>query len=98
MVLVCFYAQCPTLSLGDRPLTKQGLSSLLFIKCFNQSCKFINEFYTSMSSGRGFDINKRTAYTMRVLGHCHSGIKKFMSLMNMSKPMTQNNYDNLENS
>ena len=32
---------------------------------------------------------------MRVLGHGHSGIDKFTSLMNMPKPMTQNNYDKI---
>ena len=32
---------------------------------------------------------------MRVLGHGHSGIEKFTSLMNMPKPMTQNNYDKI---
>ena len=97
MLLVCYYAQCQcsTLSLGERTLKKQRLSSLLFIKCVTQSCKFINEFCTSMPSGRGFDINKRTAYTMRVLGDGHSGIEKFTSLMNMPKPMTQNNYDKI---
>ena len=93
-MLLCPECQCPTLSLGDRTLKKQGLS-LLFIKCVTPSCKFINEFYTSMPSGRGFAINKRTAYTMRVLGHGHSGIEKFTSLMNMPKPMTQNNYDKI---
>ena len=34
---------------------------------------------------------------MRTLGHGHSGMEKFMSLMNMPKPMTQNNYDKLVN-
>ena len=28
-----------------------------------------------------------------VYGHNHSGMEKFMSLMNMFNPMTQNNYD-----
>ena len=37
----------------------------------------------------GFDINFRTDYTMRTLGHGYSGIKKFTQLMNMPKPMTQ---------
>ena len=31
---------------------------------------------------------------MRV-GHGHSGIEKFTSLMDMPKPMTQNNYDKI---
>ena len=95
VINMLYYAQCdcPTLSLGDGPLKKQGLSSLLFIDCLNQSCKFINEFHTSMPSGIGFDLNKRTPYTMRVLGHVHSVIERFTSLMIMPKPMTKNNYD-----
>ena len=32
---------------------------------------------------------------MRVLGHGHSDIAKFTSLMDMPKPMTQNNYDKI---
>ena len=49
-----------------------------------------------MPCGRGlFDINKRTVYTMRVVGPWSSGIEKFTSLMNMPKPMTQNNYDKI---
>ena len=94
MWLVCYYAQGANVQLCHLVI-KQGLASLLFIKCVTQSCKFINEFYTSLPSGRGFDVNKRTAYTMRVLGHGHSDLEKFTSLMNMPKPMTQNNYDKI---
>ena len=32
---------------------------------------------------------------MRTLGHGHAGIEHFCTLMNMPKPMTQNNYDKL---
>ena len=92
-MLSCPQCERSTLSLGDRLSKKQGLSSLLFITCLN--CKYTNEFDTSVPCGRGFDINKRTVYTMRVLGHGHSGIEKFTSLMNMPKPVTQNNYDKI---
>ena len=90
-MLLCPECESSSLSLGDKVSKKQGLASLLHIKCLN--CKYMNEFYTSMPCDRGFDINKRTVYTMRVLGHGHSSIEKFTSLMNMPKPMTQNNYD-----
>ena len=92
-MLSCPQCERSTLSLGDRLSKKQGLSSLLFIKCLN--CKYTNEFDTSVPCGRGFNINKRTVYTMHVLDHGHSGIEKFKSLMNMPKPVTQNNYDKI---
>ena len=69
--------------LGDHICRKQGLSSLLVLKCTN--CKFIEEFHTSKTCGRGFDINSRIVYTMRTLGHGYAGIEKFMHLMDMPK-------------
>ena len=63
----------------------------MIIKC--SQCNIISEFNTSKRAGRGFDVNKRLVYTMRVLGHDHSGLEKFAHLMNMPKPMNQNNYD-----
>ena len=75
-MLSCPQCGRSTLSLGDRLSKKQGLSSLLFIKCLN--CKYTKEFHTSVPCGRGFDVNKQTVYTMRVLGHVNSGIEKFV--------------------
>lgn len=94
-MLRCPDCECLALSLGETLSKKQGLASFLYVKCKN--CSYINEFYTSPTCGRGYDINNRTVYTMRVMGHGHSGIEKFTSLMNMPKPMTQNNYDKLVN-
>ena len=45
-MLSCPQCERSTLSLGDRLSKKQGLSSLLFIKCLN--CKYTNEFHTSV--------------------------------------------------
>ena len=93
--------QCPicehtTLSLIEDAKQKKGLSACLFIKC--DKCNYRKEFYTSsrVKGGKSsFDINRRTVYTMRTLGHGHAGIENFCTLMNMPKPMTQNNYDKL---
>ena len=76
------------LTLKDCLSKNQGLANLLVIKCLSCNCE--NEFFTSESCG--FDINKRTAYTILVLGHGHAEIEKFTHLMNMPKPMTNNNY------
>lgn len=92
-MLLCPTCEEFTLSLCDNVLQKQGFSSSLMIKCSN--CELITEFHTSKSAGRGYDVNKRMAYTMRVLGHGHSGLEKFAHLMNMPKPMTPNNYDKI---
>ena len=45
-MLSCPQCERSNLSLGDRLSMKQGLSSLLFIKCLN--CKYTNEFHTSV--------------------------------------------------
>ena len=85
---------CPFTSvLKDCLSKKQGLANLLVIKCL--SYNYEKEFFTSERCGKGFDINKRTAYTIRVLSHGHVGIEKFTDLMNMPKPMTKNNYDKI---
>ena len=79
--------------LGDWLGKKQGLASLLYVKC--SKCLYVNEFYTSEKTKMSFDINNRMVYTMRTMGHGYSGVEKFAGLMNMPKPMTRNNYDKL---
>jgi len=94
-LLHCPQCETPTLSLGDRITKKQGLASLLYVRC--TKCDFVNDFYTSQTcqtspTKHSYDINQRMVYAMRVLGHSHAGIGKFNNLMNMPKPM-KNNYD-----
>ena len=91
--LFCPQCEQQALILGDRLVKKQGLASLLYVKCSN--CDYVNEFYTSEKTKQSFDVNNRIVYTMRTMGHGHSGVEKFTSLMNMPKPMTRNNYDKL---
>lgn len=78
---------------------KKGLASFLVVKC--TACDYAIDFYTSQTLKDGvkgqnsFDVNTRITYTMRACGQGHSGIEKFTTLMDMPRPMTQNNYDKI---
>ena len=65
----------------------------LFFQC--HSCNYFIESYTSRSVGKGFDINTRAVYSMRACGRGYAGLEKFVSLMNLPKPTTSNNYDKI---
>ena len=84
-------------SLGERYNKRHGLSSLLYLKCQKKNCNYLHEFYTSIDKNnkKGFDINKRIIYCMRLLGHGYAGIKKFCTFMNLPKLMTKNNFEKL---
>lgn len=69
--------------------------SSLTISC--NKCRFKNEFLTSKQCGKGYDINRRSVYTFRSLGHGHTGIEKFTSLMDMPRPMASSTYDKIAN-
>ena len=94
---------CPTcrhesssLCLTETHAKKQGLASMLSVKC--SYCKYSNDFCTSVQNSEGnkaFDINKRAVYTMRALGHGHAGLEKFTAMMDMPKPMASTTYDKL---
>ena len=72
---------------------KKGLASLLYIEC---SCGFYHEFYSSQTIGHNsYDVKKRMVYSMRATGQGCAGIEKFLMLMNMPMPMTNNNYDKI---
>jgi len=42
---------------------------------------------------KGFDVNRRMVYAMRACGQGFAGIETFTTMMDMPKPMIQNNYD-----
>nr|XP_047137499.1 uncharacterized protein LOC124814004 [Hydra vulgaris] len=94
-LLMCPQCEKCALYLGDHQKKKKGLATLLYLKCTTLSCDYKHEFYTSVACDKGFDINNRTIYAMRVLGHGHTGIEKFTQLMNMPKPMTPKNYSKI---
>ena len=65
---------------------------MLILNC---SCGYVKEFYSSNTCGKGYDVNRRIVYAMRSIGHGHSGIEKFSSLMNMPKPMAVSTYNKI---
>ena len=80
---------------SENPNKRKGLASELVIEC---QCGYKSEFYTSKSNFRqSFYLNKRIVYTMRSMGQGYNGIKKFTALMDMSYPITKNNYDKIAN-
>ena len=91
--LLCPMCEQRSLVFGERHEKKQGLASLLYIKCSTRNCKYIYEFFTSTKVNKCFEINQRMVYTTRSLGHGYAGIEKFNTLMNMPKPMTVKNYN-----
>ena len=64
--------ECSSLALYEKFERKQGLSSLLNLKCFTSSCKYIQEI---------FKINQQIVYTMRSsVGHM--AMVEFKNLIN----------------
>ena len=74
---------------------KKGLASFLFLQC--HSCSYFIESYTSRSVGNSFDRNTRAIYSMRACGQGYAGLDKCVTLMNLPKQMTANNYDKIAN-
>ena len=80
--------ECSSLALYERFERKQGLSSLLCLKSFTSSCRYIQELFASAKVNRGFKIIQQIVYTMWSDGHGYAGIQQFNTLMNIPKPMT----------
>ena len=75
------------LELPENHGKKQGLASLLHLKCMN--CKITREIYASTTTlNRGFDVNQRIVYSMRSLGNGYSALEKFSILMKITSPVT----------
>ena len=99
MFFVNFYA-CPmceqrSLVFGERHEKKQGLASLLYIKCSTRNCKYIHEFFTSTKVNKCFEIKQRIVGTYHAITcpRCYAGIEKFNTTMNIPEPMTVKNYN-----
>jgi len=82
------------LILSEKENKRKGLASCLYIDCF--ICNYSKEFYSStFNKQKSYDINTRAVYAMRSCGQGYSGFSRFVSLMDMPKPMTINNYNKI---
>ena len=68
--------------------------SFFYKQC--QKC-YLQEFYTSARSEKGFDINQRINYTMRAGGQIYTGLTIFTTYTDIPKPVAANNYDEIVN-
>ena len=90
--------KCPecatiTLSLTENVAERRGLSSCLHVVC--ETCDYQKRFHTSDSHDKSYDINKRIVYSMRAIGQGYNSLETFMTLMDMPRPMTKNNYNKI---
>ena len=90
-MLACPSCKSVNMKVSEIYSKKKGLASFLFFQC--NSCSCFVESYTSRSVDNSFDINTRAVYSMRACGQGYAGLEKFVSLMNLPKPMTSNNYE-----
>ena len=90
------------LILEEDDYKKKGLSSSLCIKC---DCGYVSSFYTSkvvdrkneVSKGgmKAYEVNYRAVYASRTVGIDHTGLETICGILNMPKPMTATNYNNI---
>lgn len=73
-----------------------GLARMLFLQCANNSCRALTELPTSEKivhgKARFFDINRRTALAMRIIGRGRASLTKFCSVMNMPGPVAKKSF------
>ena len=94
-LLACPSCKASTLKLSEICSKKKGLASFLVLQC--SSCSYFIELYTSRSVDNAFDINLRAVFSMRACGQRgYAGLEKFVSLMNLPKPVTCNNYNKID--
>ncbi|XP_065660932.1 uncharacterized protein LOC136084596 [Hydra vulgaris] len=92
--LICPVCMSSKLFLSENENKRKGLASCLYVNCC--VCDYSREFYTStLNIQKSFDINTRAVYAMRSCGQGCSGFSRFVSLMDMPKPMTANNYNKI---
>ena len=87
--------ECSSLALYERFERKQGLSSLLYLKCSTSSCRYIQQFFTSAKVATEVLMKLINKLFTRLgmqssAGHGYAGIQKLNNLMNIPKRMTKN--------
>ena len=69
---------------------RQGCASYLILVCC--SCDWKYCFYTSKKIKKGFEVNKRLIYGMRLIRQGRTSAKRFCGIMNMPSPPKPNAY------
>ena len=92
---VCKECLQGTLQLFERP-SGCGLARMLFLQCTNNLCHALTELPTSEKivhgKARFFDINRRSALAMQIIGRGRASLTKFCSVMNMPGLVAKKSY------
>ena len=84
---------------------KKGLASMLSIACEYAHEKHAYSSHTVGKNNNGgtnkgmnpFDINIRAVYAVRTIGSDHTGLEKLCGMLNLPKPTTVKNFNNISN-
>ena len=92
---VCKECLKGNLQLFERP-SGCGLGRMLVLQCANNSCRALTELPTSEKivhgEARFFDINRRSALVMRIIGRGRASLTKFCAVMNMPGPVAKKSF------
>lgn len=73
-----------------------GLARMLVLQCANNSYRALTELPTSEKivhgKARFFDINRRSALAMRIIGRGRASLTKFCAVMNMPGPVAKKSF------
>ena len=73
-----------------------GLARTLVLQCANNRCKAFTELPTSERIIRGkarfYDVNRRSALAMRIIGRGRAALTKFCAVMNMPSPVAKKSF------
>ncbi|XP_032242112.1 uncharacterized protein LOC116620586 [Nematostella vectensis] len=87
---ICKYCKEGTLRLLERQ-AGCGLARTLVLLCSNNGCQAMTELPTSKrivnGKARFYDVNRRSALAMRVIGRGRAALVKFCAVMNMPGPV-----------
>ena len=92
---VCKECLQGTLQLFER-VSGCGLARTLVLQCSNNDCRTFMELPTSERIIRGkarfYDVNRRSALAMRIIGRGRAALTKFCAVMNMPGPVAKKSF------
>ena len=92
---VCKACLKGSLHLFERP-SGCGMARTLVLQCANNACRAFTELPTSekIVSGkdRFYDINRRSALAVRIIGRGRASLTKFCAVMNMPGPVAKKSF------
>ena len=92
---VCKQCLQGTLQLFEK-VSGCGLARTLVLQCSNNDCRTFTELPTSERIIRGkarfYDVNRRSALAMRIIGRGRAALTKFCAVMNMPGPVAKKSF------